>query len=266
MQFACNAFCFPYDDIATNAGAVAAAGFTGIEPSLGPDVLSDPDAVDAIADAADSHGLEIPTVLGGDFWGSPISASDADTREEGLELGETLIEAAARLGADVVLVIPGIVDEETRDDVAYANALEGVRRLASAADEHGVYLGVENVWNGMLQSPMEFRDFIDAAADAGPVGAYFDVGNVVRFGHPVHWIEILGERIVAVHVKGFDATIDNRDGFTYPLAGTIDWPAVTEALETVGYDGWVTPEVQPYEALPERTFEHLYRDLGAIFG
>jgi len=35
------------------------------------------------------------------------------------------------------------------------------------------------------------------------VRAYFDVGNVVLFGFPQHWIRILGGRISKVHLKDF---------------------------------------------------------------
>lgn len=265
MKFGCNAYCFPHDGIRENAAAVAEAGYDGIEPKLDPESLEDPEAIDTVRRAAETYDLTIPSVTGGDFWGSPLSSTDESTRREGLRQGRKLIEVASTLGAETVLVVPGVVDEETRYDRAYENALEGVRELAATADDHGVALGVENVWNGMLYSPLEFREFVDAAAEAGPVGAYFDVGNVARFGYPVQWIHILGDRIEAVHVKGYDEEVDTIDGFTYPLAGTINWPSVVEALDDIGYDRWIAPEVPPYDSYPERTLSSVREDLGTVF-
>lgn len=265
MRFSCNAYCFPHESIEENAATAAAAGYDGIEPNLPPDVLGDPEAVEAIREAADANDLDIPTVLGGDFWGSPLSSTDDAVRREGLDYGRDLVAAAAQLGAEVVLVVPGVVDRETRYDHAYENALEGVRELAGVAADRDVTLGVENVWNDMLYSPLEYREFVSRAAEAGPVGAYFDVGNVARFGYPAQWIRLLDDQVEAVHVKGYDEDVDTADGFTYPLAGTIDWTAVVDALDDVGYDGWVAPEVPPYESRPERTLASVRDELDAIF-
>jgi hexulose-6-phosphate isomerase len=271
MEFACNAYCFPHEEIDENAAAAAEAGFAGIEPSFTPEALmegadgADGERVAAIEAAAEASAMAVPSVLSPTFWQYPLSSTDDGVRAEGLARGRRLIEAADALGAETVLVVPGTVDEDTRYDRAYENALAGVRELAGHADDHGVTLAVENVWNDMLYSPLEFRSFVEDAAEAGPVGAYFDAGNVVRFGYPEQWIRILDENIVAVHVKGYDENVDTGDGFTYPLAGTVDWGAVRDALADVGYDGWIAPEVPPYDFLPERTLPALRGGLGAIF-
>jgi hexulose-6-phosphate isomerase len=46
------------------------------------------------------------------------------------------------------------------------------------------------------------RKFIDSFKTPF-VGSYFDIGNVLPHGHPEHWVEILGKRIFAVHLKDF---------------------------------------------------------------
>lgn len=264
MPLAVNAYCFPHEDIEDNAAAAAAAGFDGLEPILDIETREDPAAIDEIRTAAADHDLAIPSVAGGGGWDA-LSSTDEETRQKGVEQTEQLVEAAATLGAETVLVVPGGVTSDRRYDRAYDRALESVREVAATAATHDVTIGVENVWNGLLYSPREFREFVDAAAEAGPVAAYFDAGNVARFGYPAHWIEILGDRIQAVHVKDYDEAVDTIDGFTYPLAGSIDWPEVTDALAGIDYDGWITPEIPPYEAVPDRTLPNLQADLAAIF-
>jgi len=266
MQFALNQACFPADDIDQNLTIAADAGYHGVEVSLDPeDDLGDPEAIDNRKERIEAHGLAIPSVLTPGFWQHPLTSTDPKTRERGVEIGEQLIRAADRLGAEVVLVVPGQVDEETPYDDAYDNAVEGLRELASVAAEHGVTIGVENVWNDFLYSPLEFTDVIDAAAAVGPVGAYFDVGNVLRVGHPDQWIRILGDRLVAVHVKDYDAGIDNANGFTYPLQGDVPWERVADALDAVGYDGWIAPEVSPYKYQGERMPAQVLENLHAVF-
>jgi hexulose-6-phosphate isomerase len=266
MRFGLNGMCFPADSTDENFAIAAKAGYDGVEPPLSVEEhLGEESAVAAVADAADDHGLDVPTTLTPGFWEYPLTSTDPETRERGVEVGEQLVAAAATLGADTVLVVPGQVDAETPYDEAYENALQGVREIADAAGKRGVTLAVENVWNDFLYSPLEFREFVDAASEAGPVGAYFDVGNVVRFGYPDQWIHILGDRIEAVHVKDYDLDVDTIDGFTYPLQGHVPWGEVAAALDDIGYDGWVTPEVPPYETMGQRMPAQVLDNLHAVF-
>jgi hexulose-6-phosphate isomerase len=266
MEYALNHACFPHDDLDRNLELAADAGYGGVELSLDPeDHLGNPDALDDLAERVARYGLDVSGVLTSGFWEAPLTSPDDETRAAGVETGEQLAAAADRLGAEVALVVPGRVDADTPYDAAYENALDGLRRVAPTAAEHGVTLAVENVWNDFLLSPLEFRDFVDAAAEAGPVAAYFDVGNVLRFGRPEQWIRILGDRIAAVHVKDYDASVDTIDGFTYPLQGDVPWAAVVEALDDVGYDGWVAPEVPPYEHRGERMPAQVLDNLHAVF-
>ena len=119
----------------------------------------------------------------------------------------------------------------------------------------GVTLGIENVWNKFLLSPLEMRDFIDSFA-SDMVGAYFDIGNVLLTGYPDQWIKILGKRIKRIHVKDFDTTVGTADGFVDLLKGSVDFEATKKALAEVDYDSYVTAEMIPYEpGRPEKTAE-----------
>lgn len=45
-----------------------------------------------------------------------------------------------------------------------------------------------------MLSSLEFRKIIDEINNEY-VGAYFDIGNVLQYGYPEQWIDILGTRI-----------------------------------------------------------------------
>ena len=79
-------------------------------------------------------------------------------------------------------------------DVVYERSLAAVKELSKDAERLKVSIGLENVWNNFLLSPLEMRDFIDKVGSRY-VGSYFDVGNVVFSGYPEQWIKILGNRI-----------------------------------------------------------------------
>jgi len=156
------------------------------------------------------------------------------------------------------LVVPGAVNvafepgsEIVEYDVAYERALSALKELAPVAEELKVSIGVENVWNKFLLSPMEMRDFIDAVGSPY-VGSYFDVGNVLFCGYPEHWVKILGSRIKKVHFKDYRRNVGSLDGFVDLLAGDVDYKSVKAALDKIGYDNWVTAEMlPPYAQYPE---------------
>lgn len=241
------------------------AGFDAIELCFGAGELI-PGAEDAalkdIRAGLDAMGLELSSMATGNYWSKSLSSPDDAERAEAVAFTEAYIRAAATLGAEAILVVPGAVDvpwDPSRPIVPAATARKfsqiSLRALLPVAEERGVTLCIENVWNRFLTGPFEFAEFIDAF-DSPHVKAYFDVGNVLLFGYPEHWIEVLGERIGRVHLKNFK----RRDGagtlsdFTGSLLeGDVNWPAVFGALASVGYDRYITAEVLISEkGLPDR--------------
>jgi hexulose-6-phosphate isomerase len=171
-----------------------------------------------------------------------------------------MLDIAKWLGVDAILVVPGAVDvfflpdaEVVPYDVAYSRSREAIGGLVQKAEANRVAIGLENVWNKFLLSPLELRDFIDGFGSAF-VGSWFDAGNVLSTGYPEHWIPILGERIKRVHVKDFKTAIGNGNGFCDLGEGDVNWPAVLSALKAIHYDGWVTAEMIPsYSRFPDGT-------------
>ncbi|QDU64315.1 Xylose isomerase-like TIM barrel [Planctomycetes bacterium Pan216] len=158
------------------------------------------------------------------------------------------IETAAFYGATSVLVVAGRVDQEHPYDRVYREQQDRIRAALPQAEREGIKLLVENVWNNFLLSPLEMARFLDEF-DSPSVGAYFDVGNVVRFGWPDQWIRILGDRVVKLDIKEYSrrkqVSEGLRKGFNVEIGeGDCDWSAVRRALVDIGYtSGWATAEV-----------------------
>ena len=123
-----------------------------------------------------------------------------------------------------------------------------IKKGLPAAEKYGVKILVENVWAGFLISALDMERYVDEI-DSPWFGAYYDVGNNVRWGVPEHWIEILGDRIGKLDIKEWDEKKHKAEGlgkgFSSPLGeGTIDWAAVRAALRKIDYRGWATAEVR----------------------
>ncbi len=201
---------------------------------------------------AEAQGVALPSIHCGLHWRHPLSDPDPEVRQRGVAALARTLEIGAELGAGVLLVVPGVVTARVPYADAYARAQESVALLGSRASTLGMRVGVENVWNRFLLSPLETARFIDEIGQDS-VGAYFDVGNVLAFGYPQHWIATLGRRILAVHFKDYRSDVAGMGGFVYLLQGDVAWRECVQGLQAVGYEGFVTAELGPYRHLPERT-------------
>jgi len=205
-------------------------GFDGLEIHT-----RDKTAPQKFVEAHQATGLPIHGVL---------NSSNPDIR--------SAVDLAKTFGATSVLVVAGRVDKNTSYDANYREWSARLKENAPYAEEHGVKLLVENVWNNFLLSPMEMARFIDEI-DSPAVGVYFDVGNVVRFGYPEQWIRILGSRIGKLDIKEYSRVLQKDEGlwkgFQVEIGdGDVDYPAVLKALEEIDYRGWATAEVKGGDA------------------
>ena len=233
------------------------AGFDGIE--IGP--LSDSEERKEYKSLADTVGLEIHSVMNQVHWSLPITDPDPEVRKKSVQGMITSLDTACAVGADTVLLVPAVVNEDVPYDVAYERSQAEIKPLIKEAEERDVLITVENVWNKFLLSPLEFARYVDEF-ESDYVQAYFDVGNIVIFGYPEQWIRVLGKRIKKVHVKGFNA---NERRFTYLIEDcTIDWNAVMEAFHKVGYDDYMTAELPVNRDDPEGTVYNISEDMDKI--
>jgi len=229
----------------------AAAGFEALELVLENEGVLTPQTDQATCRSYGQQvrdaGLHVASLATGLFWQTHYGSDDPETRQKAYDLTLSILDRAAWLGAEAILVIPAVVGawNAATPSVRYADALnrsfETLHRLAYEAEQRGVILAVENVWNRFLLSPVELADLIDRV-NSPWVGAYLDVGNVLAFGFPQDWIDTLGRRIVRVHLKDYDLSNPGIEGFCPLGEGSVDWPAVMAALSRAGYDGPLTYE------------------------
>ena len=221
------------------------AGFAGIEIGT----VSDPAEAEKIKAAADATGLVIHSVMNADHWKYPLSSGDPAVVDKSVAGMETSLRNAKLWGAGTVLLVPAVVNPETSYQQAWIRSQKVVReRILPLAEELKVVVAMEEVWNKFLLSPLEMARYVDELASPW-VKAYMDVGNVLFYGYPQDWIRTLGPRIARVHLKDFK--VDRGEGRFYWKnlgEGDVDWVEVRKALSEVGYDGWMTTEIDGGDA------------------
>lgn len=211
-----------------------AFGFDGMESPP----VDDLDVAKRRGDEAREAGLPIHSIIYGG-WGAPMSSPDPEVIKKGQAEIQQALRSAHAMGADNLLLVPAVVTEQVGYAQAWENSQKNIRPLIPLAEELGVVISVEEVWNKFLLSPLEFCTYVDQF-ESPWVKAYFDVGNVVTYGYPEDWIRTLGKRIHRVHLKDFSRA---EHAFSKQLYdGDVDWTAVRKAFDEIGYTGWVTAE------------------------
>jgi hexulose-6-phosphate isomerase len=253
-------------DDATMA-SLKAAGYHGVEGGvIGP---KDAEACRAIAE---KHGMRIHSVIRG--WADFNVPSKAQATFDHTVLA---IETAAAFGADAVLLVPCRIggmkmpkpwefeiefDERTGhlrrvaagDNAPYEDYIkahnaaidasrEWVEKLIPIAEKHKVVVALENVWNNLWVKPAIFAHFVGSFKSQW-VKAYFDIGNHVKYAPSQDWIRALGKLVAKCHAKDFKVNRDAPNGgqFVNIRDGDVNWPEVRQALEDVGYNGFLTVE------------------------
>lgn len=218
-------------------------GYDGIE-------LDSPNDLDEqeVLEAKEATGLAIPGVVNSVHWKKPLSHPDAAVRAECTQSMETALRACKRYGGTTVLLVAGMVNEEISYADAYKRSQAEIRKLLPIAKETGIKIALENVWNNFLISPLEAARYVDEF-ESDMIGWYFDVGNIVRYGWPHHWVEALGSRIIKVDIKEYSRKKQTDEGiwkgFQVELGeGDSEWAKVNKALKKVGYTGWGSAEMK----------------------
>jgi L-ribulose-5-phosphate 3-epimerase len=220
--------------------AVKAAGFDGAELASHmdqPEVLK----------ARDATGLEITSVCGERHWKQTLSHPDPKVRKDGLAALQQTLRDAKAYGAGSILLVPGVVNNEVSFDVCWKRSIEQIRLAIPLAEELGVKISIENVWNNFITSEDQAVRYLDEI-NSPWVGWHFDCGNIIRYGDPIVWIKALGKRINRVHIKEYSRDRAMRSGDVWKgfnsalLEGANNWPGIMKALDEVGYQNYLITE------------------------
>src|ERR1051326_7719872 len=236
------------------------AGFEGLEPMGG---MNRGEVLAALKETS----LQAASVCCHSHWEKPLSAPDEATRKIGFDGLLLSLQDAQAYGASSVLLVPGVA----RDGVTYQQCFERsiveIKKAIPVARDAGVKIAIENVGNNFILSPEQALEYLDAI-NSEWVGWHFDIGNAGRVGPAEKWIDLLGKRILKIHVKDFSAkpaAPGARSGARPKLLdGDTNWPAVMNALDRAGYSGWAISEQPSDQASSLETARDLAQRMDKI--
>lgn len=228
--------------------AVARAGFDGIElnidkPGAAHSLSMESTGADYAAIRALSEKYSLPVVS----ISTSLSAGMSGILEKWSDYRTLLlkqIETAKAFGATGILTAPGGMGEDITLDSARRNTIAFFKSMRDEIEAEGIFVGLENVWNGFFLSPYDMASLLDEVG-SDKIGAYFDAGNMLAFSDSEYWAEVLGSRIGFVHVKDYKRSggINSGGNWVDITHGSAHWEKIIPALRKGGFDGYLTGEV-----------------------
>ena len=220
-------------------------GFLGVEiDSPGTPNL------DELVKASKETGVAVHGVIDSVHWRDTLTHPDEKVRSKGLEALLGALKDAKTVGADTVLLVPGVVNKDVTYEQCWERSQAEVKKVLPQAEKLGVKIAIEVVWNNFITKPEQLVKYVDELHSHW-AGAYFDCSNMIKYGvAPAEWIKKLGKRMLKFDFKAYsvakakEAKNDGK-GFNVGIGeGDEDWPAILKACAEVGYTGWFTAEVK----------------------
>ena len=234
------------------------AGFDGVEvPLFQPGQLRDQEVQRALA----ASGLDctICSVLPD---GLSTTSSEPGVRKQTLEHLRGCIEAAAEVGCKLIagpLYSPvGYLPGRRRTGEEWKATVDAFQNIGPSLDEYGVSLAIE---------PLNRYEtyFLNTTADAvalcdeighSKIGLLFDTYHAnIEEKNVAKSIRMAGR-----HLRHFHSCENDRG---VPGSGHIDWPAVFQALRSIGYDGYLTIESFGFSLGALSAAASIWRDLAS---
>ncbi len=161
-----------------------------------------------------------------------ISTADADLRRNTIEYYREIIGKATDIGIDKFVVHPcgDFVDGDYRRE-HIERSRESLDRIAEIASGFGAAVAVENMIPSIPGKNIDEMERLLSANDK--LKACFDTNHLFGESH-TDYIERFGDRLLTVHISDYDFVTEKH---WLPGEGDIDWVALKDALDRVGYNG-----------------------------
>jgi L-ribulose-5-phosphate 3-epimerase len=176
-----------------------------------------------ILQRADQQQLRIASLAMGVLNNVPYKS---DPRAE--RWVDRAIDVCKPMRANIILLAFFGKGDLKNDSEGTGNVVARLKNIAPKAEKAGVTLAIES-WLSAAEH-MAILDRIGSPA----VKVYYDVGNSNHKKYDIYQeIRLLGWRICQFHAKDYDDLYGK---------GSIDFPRVREAMDAIGYRGWIVME------------------------
>jgi sugar phosphate isomerase/epimerase len=217
-------------------------GLDGVQVSLGTAAnrmhLRRPEIQQAYLEASKRTGVAIASLAIGELNNIPLKSDPVAA----IWLLDS-IDVMKALGVPRVLIAQFYKGELKGDKAGTDRTVELLKELAPRAEKAGVILALEN-----YLSAEENLDIL-ARVNSPAVQVYYDVGNSTDKGYDIYQeIRMLKGKVCEFHAKDAGHMLGK---------GRVDFQKVREAMDAIGYRGWIIIEAAAPKGLVPDYKAHL---------
>ena len=201
-----------------------------------------------------------------------------DSREMRIEHTIECIRLAKRIGAKHLSTEPGgpVVappvpsssqqqEQQQYQDISRFEKifLDGLTRVTKMAEEEDIKVLIEPEPGLLIENSRQFKNFVTKINNSKYIRLNFDIGHFYCVNEdPAKVIYELSDYIEHFHLADIAHTrIHNH---LIPGKGSIDFRSVFDAMDDIGYRGFVTVELYPYQDNPIYAAKEAYSYLCSI--
>jgi sugar phosphate isomerase/epimerase len=254
---------------------IAEIGYEGIEvlcdlPHAYPPIFQDKE-IDSFKNQIAKFRLDISNLNAftlysiSDVYHPSWIEDDKISREIRITHTINCIKLAKKIGAKNISTEPGgpLIERNTNMKHLEKLFLEGLYRVVPIAEQENIKILIEPEPNLLLENSDQFLNFIENFSTDN-VRLNFDIGHFYCVGEdPTEIIYKLSEYIEHFHLA--DIASNRIHNHLIPGEGSINFRSVFKAIDSIGYKGYVTVELYPYQLCPKeagkKAYEYLYRIL-----
>jgi sugar phosphate isomerase/epimerase len=250
---------------------IAKIGYRGVEilcdtPHAYPPDFED-GKVNLLKETVASCGLQISNLNAftlyamGDVY-HPSWIDDEYSRQARIQHTINCIRLASKVGAKNLSTEPGGPLPASSDRRLLQKIfVEGLKAAAMVAEKEGIVLLVEPEPGLLIENSGQFKEIIDEVSSDW-VKLNFDISHFYCVNEdPAKLVYELSDYIVHFHLADISNRVHNH---LVPGRGEIDFKAVFSAMNDVGYSGFVTVELYPYQDSPVQVAREAYSHLCKI--
>jgi len=195
------------------------------------------------------------------FFEPSVITDDGEAREWRIEYTKRAVDLAEAVGSPAVCLATGRPLAGNPPERAREYLRASLHEILDYAEPRGIDVGIEFEPELLVECTDEVLALID---DIGrqSLGVNLDVGHAAVYGEDLtETIHRSAGHITGVHLEDI---VGGRRGKHYhriPGEGDLDFQAVFDALDDVGYDRFVTLELYTYSHEPDRAAERAYEEL-----
>lgn len=272
MQFAFSTNAFKNFSLEYAIRSIAKTGYKGVEilcdiphaypPNFGDDRIKATKQLLSELDVQVSNLNAFTLYALGDVYHPSWIGNDEWQRNERLQHTLNCIMLAKKIGARNLSTEPGgpVGDQSgARKSVLEKRFLENIIAAEKLARSKGIKILIEPEPGLLIENSTQFLNFIkDIPSEF--VGLNFDIGHFFCVREdPEKLIYKLSDYIGHFHIE--DISANRVHEHLIPGRGAIDFRSVLRAIDGIGYDGFVTVELYPYQDDPvsaaSEAFEYL---------